>query len=130
MSAIIGGRYEALSRLDSGAPCVCMVRSLVRRHQTGGDLLLRPLWPGRPWAGRARGTEAQGGRVTLTFVLPMPPNIANGSHGHWRKRYREKLEYWADLDMVLACCTTQGWAHATDYQVPRPPAQPLARATI
>ena len=70
------------------------------------------------------------GEPALTFTLPMPPNIANGSHGHWRARHREKVSYWADLDIVAAMCRTDGWAHATDWRIPGPPAEPFARATI
>jgi hypothetical protein len=54
----------------------------------------------------------------------MPPNIANGSHGHWRTRHRQKKAYWGALDAVAI--------HGTigPYTIPRHPPQPFARATI
>jgi hypothetical protein len=66
----------------------------------------------------------------LTLTLPMPPNIANGSHSHWRTRHREKIGYWADLDTIRAICCTAGWGHATEYRIPAPPTAPYRRATI
>jgi len=66
----------------------------------------------------------------LRFVLPLPKNIANGSHGHWRARHREKLLYWADLDLALACNCNKGWRHVTDYRLPPPPYEPFAKASI
>ena len=35
---------------------------------------------------------------SLTFVFPMPENLAN-ARGHWRRRYRSKTELWDELDM-------------------------------
>jgi hypothetical protein len=63
---------------------------------------------------------------TLTLVVPMPPNIANGSHGHWRARHREKKEYWDALD-VYASVLAAGHPR---YVIPPPPPQPFPKATI
>jgi hypothetical protein len=54
----------------------------------------------------------------LTLTVPMPPNIANG-RGHWRVKENRRRTYFDTLDYLLAA-----------KQLPRPPAQPLARATI
>lgn len=56
--------------------------------------------------------------MTLTFVLPMPPNLAN-ARMHWRRKHREKLDYWMILDAKLA------WK-----DLPNPPRRPWPHATI
>lgn len=43
-----------------------------------------------------RGSEV----VTLTF--PMPLNIGNGAHGHWRTRHNQRVAYLKALDMLQA----------------------------
>jgi hypothetical protein len=53
-----------------------------------------------------------------TLTLPLPPNLANG-RGHWRKKHRERREYFA------ACDQRQGAG-----LVPAPPAVALAHAWI
>ena len=35
----------------------------------------------------------------LTFVLPLPPNLAN-ARLHWRKKHRERKAYMAQLDAL------------------------------
>lgn len=56
--------------------------------------------------------------MTLTFRLPMPPNLAN-ARMHWRARHAAKVAYWRHLDLLLA-----------GRILPQPPDVPLARATI
>jgi hypothetical protein len=68
---------------------------------------------------------------TLTLTLPMPPNISNGSHGHWRKRHGEKKAYWHHLDLVRQLYQS----HILDrtkspFAIPWPPDEPYPRATI
>lgn len=36
---------------------------------------------------------------TLTFVLPLPPNLAN-SRWHWRVKQNKKKQYYAALDLL------------------------------
>ncbi len=56
--------------------------------------------------------------MTITLVLPMPPNLAN-ARMHWRTKHRAKVDYWATLDM---------WqAHKL---IPPPPSQPFAKASL
>jgi hypothetical protein len=55
----------------------------------------------------------------LTLTLPMPPNIGNGSHGHWRTRHRQKTEYLDTLALWYA-----------SKLIPHPPAKPMYRAGI
>ena len=57
--------------------------------------------------------------MTLTLVVPMPPNISNGSHGHWQARHQGKKRYWAVLDSLQA----RG-------AVPPPPPRPMKKATL
>lgn len=64
---------------------------------------------------------------TLTFVVPMPPNIANGSHGHWRTRHNAKLAYWETLDMAQGRTLIAG---KVAYMIPYPPKRPWGKATI
>ena len=61
----------------------------------------------------------------LTLVLPMPPNISNGSHCHWRTRHAAKLNYWHELDMILLVPRRK-----PIYTAPEPPPAPLPKATI
>jgi hypothetical protein len=63
----------------------------------------------------------------MKLVLPMPPNIGNGSHGHWSRRHRQKNAYWTDLDTMQGhlCLTSRG-----EFVVPPPPARPYHIATI
>lgn len=55
----------------------------------------------------------------LTLTLPMPPNIGNGSHGHWRTRHRQKTQYWAQLTALFMA-----------RQIPDPPATPILPAAL
>ena len=72
--------------------------------------------------------------TALTLTLPMPPNIANGSHGHWRARHREKVAYWDALDAVAAMSRARARASKVPMQrdlvIPDPPPVPYARASI
>jgi hypothetical protein len=54
----------------------------------------------------------------FVFVVPMPPNLANGRMHHMVK-HREKLAYWRALDCLLV-----------SRRVPRPPKRPWPRATV
>lgn len=56
-------------------------------------------------------------KLTLTF--PMPLNIGNGSHGHWRTRHNQKQAYFRALDALQAAA-----------QLPAPPPAPLERAKV
>jgi Holliday junction resolvase RusA-like endonuclease len=55
----------------------------------------------------------------IELVLPMPPNIANGAHGHWRTRHRQKTTYWALLTNLFMA-----------RQIPDPPATPIMPAGV
>lgn len=55
----------------------------------------------------------------ITLDLPMPPNNANGAHGHWASRHAGKKRYWAVLDM------RQG-----NGLLPPPPRKPFAKSRI
>ena len=55
----------------------------------------------------------------MKLVLPLPPNIANGSHGHWATRHKAKLAYWRECDM-----------RAVANLIPGSPAAPPQRARI
>lgn len=55
----------------------------------------------------------------MTFDVPMPPNIANGAHGHWSSRHKAKKAYWATLDALQLI-----------GKLPAPPKRPLATAGI
>jgi hypothetical protein len=55
----------------------------------------------------------------LHVIVPMPPNIGNGSHGHWAVRDKQRKAYLKALDM---------WQAAK--RIPPPPPEPLQRATI
>ena len=63
----------------------------------------------------------------------MPPNIANGSHGHWASRHKAKLAYWAELDLMQG---PKSWTRRdpkkgdVTYQIPAPPKRPWPKATI
>lgn len=60
--------------------------------------------------------------AALELTLPMPELFTNSNHGrsrHWRAMYREKLAYWQRLDLLVLA-----------RQIPRPPARPIARATL
>jgi hypothetical protein len=65
---------------------------------------------------------------SLTLVVPMPPNIGNGSHGHWSSRYREKNAYWRVLDLLTGKRGLIG--RERFFSIPRPPQQPFAKASI
>ncbi|MDB4893127.1 MAG: hypothetical protein JWL61_4982 [Gemmatimonadetes bacterium] len=60
----------------------------------------------------------------LTLVLPMPDNIANGAHGHWRTKHAAKVTYWKALDAIQIHGTIGPWI------VPSPPRTPFAKATL
>jgi hypothetical protein len=65
----------------------------------------------------------------LTLTVPMPPNISNGSHGHWRTRHRQKKDYWGELDLLASMYGS----HIFDcgpHAIPAPPDDPYPRATI
>lgn len=53
----------------------------------------------------------------MRFTFPLPPNLANGRM-HWRTLTRKKTAYNADCDVLQL------------HELPPPPAQPFARATI
>ena len=55
----------------------------------------------------------------LVITLPMPLNIGNGSHGHWRTRLNQKQAYFKALDTLQAA-----------GKIPAPPKEPLDRATV
>ena len=55
----------------------------------------------------------------LTFVFPMPENIANGRLRGWRGVAARKRRYYEDLDRRQAAGL-----------IPPPPARPFERATI
>lgn len=55
----------------------------------------------------------------MKITVPMPPNISNGSHGHWRTRHKEKIAYWDTLDILKAA-----------KRIPAPPKPPLLKASI
>lgn len=59
--------------------------------------------------------------MSLTFTVPMPANLTNRGSGrsHWRVIHTEKTAYRAQLDLLLAA-----------KQLPRPPAEPFAKATV
>jgi hypothetical protein len=56
---------------------------------------------------------------TLSITVPMPPNIANGSHGHWAVRDKQRKAYLKALDM---------WQLVK--RIPPPPKQPLQRVSV
>lgn len=69
--------------------------------------------------------------MTITLVVPMPPNISNGSHGHWQARHRQKRAYWTELDLIAQLYRS----HILDrtrspYVIPLPPERPFPRATL
>ena len=57
----------------------------------------------------------------MRFRLPMPPNLTNRRSGgsHWAIIHREKKQYQAHLDLLLA-----------GGILPAPPPVPMAKATI
>lgn len=55
---------------------------------------------------------------TLTLVLPLPPNMANG-RDHWAKKNKRRKWFNADCDI-----------RALTGQLPDPPKAPFQRATI
>lgn len=60
--------------------------------------------------------------ATLELTLPMPELLTNSNHGrsrHWRAMHKEKLAYWERLDVLVML-----------RQIPRPPATPIASATL
>ncbi|MHB1097817.1 MAG: hypothetical protein ACYC3F_16785 [Gemmatimonadaceae bacterium] len=72
--------------------------------------------------------------MTLTFVVPMPPNVTNRTRGstHWRRAHREKAGYWETLDTMCGpkSWTVRGAKGDVTYMVPSPPKQPWTFATI
>jgi hypothetical protein len=58
-------------------------------------------------------------REALRIVVPMPPNIGNGSHGHWAVRNKQRTAYLKALDMLQAV-----------GQIPPPPTKPLERVEL
>jgi hypothetical protein len=57
--------------------------------------------------------------ASVTFVLPMPPNISNGPHGHWMQRYKGHERYLEHCDWLVVA-----------KRNPLPPRSPLTRFTI
>lgn len=57
-------------------------------------------------------------RSIKELTLPLPLNLAN-SRMHWRKKNREKKNYFSNCDLLLA-----------GKQLPRPPRKPWERAEI
>ncbi len=55
----------------------------------------------------------------LVITVPMPINISNGGHYHWRTTYKQKTAYINALDMRQIA-----------RLIPRPPAVPFPRARI
>lgn len=55
----------------------------------------------------------------IRLTVPMPMNLANGSHGHWGQRHRDKIAYWDKLDMLVYA-----------KRIPPAPPQPFARTSI
>ena len=55
----------------------------------------------------------------VRLVVPMPENIANGAHGHWRGRHNAKVRYWGLLDGLQA-----------SGAIPAPPRHALKRASM
>lgn len=56
---------------------------------------------------------------TLTFEFPMPRNIGNGGHYHWRTRHNQKLAYIKALDALQAV-----------GKLPPPPKERIQRARV
>ena len=56
---------------------------------------------------------------TLHITVPMPPNIGNGGHYHWRTRDNQRKLYLATLD-----------ARQAAGLVPRPPKKPMTKARL
>lgn len=54
----------------------------------------------------------------LTFVMPMPPNLANGRM-HWAKKHKERTNYFGSLNIRQAA-----------GMLPKPPASPPSKAKI
>jgi hypothetical protein len=66
----------------------------------------------------------------LTLVVPMPPNVTNRSRGstHWRRAWREKHDYWDQLDVI-------SFGHAplrgpAGFHIPAPPPAPFERVSL
>ena len=55
----------------------------------------------------------------MIINVPMPLNIANGSHGHWATRKKQKDAYFRALDIYQAV-----------GKIPKPPAKPFAMTRI
>lgn len=58
-------------------------------------------------------------RLQIRITVPMPLNIANGSHGHWGARHGAKVAYWTALD-----------ARQNAGLIPPPPRRPFAKASL
>jgi hypothetical protein len=57
--------------------------------------------------------------TTLRITVPMPLNIANGSHGHWAIRDKQRKAYLKALDTLQLV-----------KQIPAPPEKPFARVRL
>ncbi len=57
--------------------------------------------------------------ASLTLTFPMPRNIGNGSHGHWRARHAQRVAYFRALDMLQLL-----------GKIPAPPTSPHGRVRV
>jgi hypothetical protein len=57
-------------------------------------------------------------RVSLTLVLPLPPNVLN-ARMHWRTKLNAKKDYFTQLDWLQDLGS-----------IPEPPRVPFTKATI
>lgn len=55
----------------------------------------------------------------MHLTLPLPRNTANGAHGHWAVRHRQKRVYWDTLSTLMYA-----------REIPKPPAEWPAFATV
>lgn len=55
----------------------------------------------------------------MKITLPLPPNLNRGGWGHWRTVHEAHKQWIACADL---------WSCRKDF--PRPPATPIARATV
>ena len=54
----------------------------------------------------------------MKFVLPLPVNLAN-SRIHWATKHKRKLEYWAELDLLMML-----------KRIPPTPPEPFASVSL